>query len=107
MFRAVFLRQKTTEPDNNQNVVANETTVLTTQEQNSINTVNANQIVMTGVSASDYQQGDILVSKPFNEAPNGLLRKVQSITTQGNQVLINTSPAPLEDAFDQLDLNIS
>ena len=44
---------------------------------------------------------DVVVSEPAAAAPSGLLRKVVSIQTQGDQLIVTTSEAQLWDAIPQ------
>src|SRR5574337_287442 len=44
---------------------------------------------------------DVVVSEPAAAAPEGLLRKVVSIQTQGDQLIVTTSDAQLGDAIPQ------
>lgn len=45
------------------------------------------------------KSGDVIVANPSTSAPNGFLRKVEVVTTQNNQVIVQTSGATLEDAI--------
>lgn len=102
--------KKPTEPDipDDQPIVAEETVVLPPATANSIVSITDNQFVFpSGTDSSIYQVGNVITAAPTTAAPYGLLRKVVSHNTQGNQVIVNTAPARLEDAFDQLDLNIT
>jgi hypothetical protein len=47
---------------------------------------------------------DVLVSEPSDAAPNGYLRKVKAIRSEGTEVVIETSQANLTDAVSQGDL---
>ncbi|WP_420597094.1 hypothetical protein [Deinococcus sp.] len=52
--------------------------------------------------------GDVLVSEPSSAAPNGYLRKVTTVRTQGGEVVLGTTQAKLTEAVSQgvLDANV-
>ena len=52
------------------------------------------------------QKGDVLVSTPRPLSPNGFLRRVQSIDTQGNQVTVTTTRAVLKDAIKKANISV-
>jgi hypothetical protein len=45
--------------------------------------------------------GDVIVGDAWEQTPYGFLRKVAGITTQGQQVVVTTGDATLEDAIEQ------
>jgi hypothetical protein len=45
--------------------------------------------------------GDVIVSEPSAAAPAGYLRKVVSVTVEGNEVVLETTQAALTDAIEQ------
>jgi hypothetical protein len=49
--------------------------------------------------ASQLEVGDIIVSAPTEEAPYGLMLKVEGIDEEGNTIYIETSQASLEEAI--------
>jgi hypothetical protein len=51
--------------------------------------------------------GDVIVSGVSNTTPNGLLRKVTNVSKVGNQVLVQTTQATLEDAIQQGTVEVS
>jgi hypothetical protein len=109
-FFTLSCSKKTTEPlsPDDEPIKAEETVVLSTATANSIIDVSENQIIFpSGTDSSIYQAGNVITAAPTTAAPHGLLRKVVSHSTQGNQVVVNTAIARLEDAFDQLDLSIT
>ncbi|MCK4311326.1 MAG: hypothetical protein KAW88_01170 [Candidatus Cloacimonetes bacterium] len=55
----------------------------------------------------NLQTGNVLVSGISGKAPYGYLRKVQTITDNGNTLTITTSEASLSDAIQQGSLRIS
>jgi hypothetical protein len=46
-----------------------------------------------------FKTGDVLVSKPTPLAPNGFLRKISSVRTEGNEVVVETTEATLTEAI--------
>ena len=103
---AVSCKKKPTEPEEIETVVADETVVLDETEAESIIEVTDDQIVLpAGTSPSVYQKGKVIVAGVSDAAPYGLLRKVESSSTQNGQIVVNTSQARLVDAFDQLDFH--
>ena len=51
--------------------------------------------------AASLEAGNILATAPTTAAPNGLLNKVQQVTTSGSNVVVNVTPATLADAVQQ------
>lgn len=97
---------KPTDPDEGDPIVADETVVLPQTVAESILEVSDDQIVLpAGTSPSIYQTGNVILSGISDAAPNGLLRKVESSSTQNGQIVVNTTQARLVDAFDQLDFD--
>ena len=47
------------------------------------------------------QAGDVIVGDAWEQTPYGFLRKVTGIATEGNQVVVTTEAARLEDALEQ------
>ncbi|NLK49939.1 MAG: SUMF1/EgtB/PvdO family nonheme iron enzyme [Candidatus Cloacimonetes bacterium] len=107
---AFSCNKKPTEPEDQilDPIVAEETVVIPSDVVNNIIEVTDGHIVFpSDVDPSYYQVGKILVSEPSTAAPNGFLRKVLSHTTNRNQIVVHTEQARLEDAFEQLHLNIT
>ncbi|MFC1553371.1 fibrobacter succinogenes major paralogous domain-containing protein [candidate division KSB1 bacterium] len=48
---------------------------------------------------------DVLVANIADKLPNGLLRKVASKTTQGDQITITTTKANMEEVFEKASIN--
>ena len=102
--------KKTTEPviPADEPIIADETVVIPPATAEEIIEITEDKIVFPeGTDASIYEVGNVICSGITDKAPYGFLRKVVSHSTQGGQVVVNTAPARLEDAFDQLDLNIT
>ncbi|MFC1997563.1 FHA domain-containing protein [Chloroflexota bacterium] len=51
--------------------------------------------------------GDIIVSDASPQAPNGFLRKVENVSQENGQVIIDTSPAALTDAIETGEIHVS
>jgi hypothetical protein len=49
---------------------------------------------------------DVLVSEPSAAAPYGYLRKVKAIRQEGGEVVLETRPARMEEAFQELELRL-
>ena len=102
--------KKTTEPDDPESepIVNEETQVIPSTTGNEIIEVAEDSVVLPADTDIDLiQEGNIIVSAPTEAAPHGLLRKVISYEEQNGQLVVATEHARLEDAFDQLDLNIT
>jgi hypothetical protein len=52
-------------------------------------------------------QGDVIVGCVSDKAPDGFLRKVQSVSAEGGLVVVQTGPARLEDAIQTGSLSLS
>jgi len=63
-------------------------------------------ILSEDVDPSSYQTGKVLASGVSEGAPYGFLRRVTGHSIQNGQVEVSTAPASLDDAFDQLGLDI-
>lgn len=96
---------KPTDPDGPVDVEVTDETVIIDPDQTTISQVTPNQVIVSGTA--DYQCGDVIVSEVSTAAPSGILRKVQSVTVQGNQTILNTIPATLEDVFDNADILVN
>ena len=58
-------------------------------------------------SLSKLEKGDVIVSTPRPAAPNGLLRRVESIDAQPGKVTIKTSRATLKDAIESANMHLA
>ena len=66
-----------------------------------------NEIVLSAdADPSSYQTGKVIASGISDGAPYGFLRKVTGHSYQNGQIVVTTAPATLDDAFDQLGLDI-
>ncbi len=65
--------------------------------------------VVTMDESSYYAQqiavGDILIGQDDVDAPNGFLRKVTAKTNQGGSVVVETGPATMMEAFEEMDID--
>ena len=60
------------------------------------------RIVFKGKDARDlFTSGDVLVSAPTDELPYGLLCKVKSIKTEGDNTVVVAEPASLEEVIEE------
>ncbi|WP_036222806.1 fibronectin type III domain-containing protein [Mesoaciditoga lauensis] len=80
--------------------IASNTSVMNTEDiEESVSTVEDNGAV---IKFSDpryaiLKKGDFLVAPITNKTPNGLLRKVESVTKEGSQIIVTSTPVPLTD----------
>lgn len=56
---------------------------------------------------NEIEVGDIVVSEPTPAAPSGLLRKVTSVVSEGDQVIVETVGAEIREAVHQGSLSVS
>jgi len=96
---------KPTESEGPIDLEVTEETEVIDPDQTTINQVTPDQVVVSGFT--DYQSGDVIVSEASTAAPEGILRKVQSVSVQSNQTVINTVTATLEDVFENADILIN
>jgi hypothetical protein len=78
------------------------TKVLSTQTMSTISTpVSDNQVVFEGSNKEldDLEPNDIIVAEPSIYAPDGLLRKVVSVSKSGDETIVWTTEASLVDAI--------
>lgn len=97
--------------DTTNTVVQSNVVVLdTTTISNSTSTISTGSNVVTLSPTSQTSQisvGNILVSDQTSAFPNGALLKVTSVSQSGNQVVLNTTAATIEDVFQNTDLHVS
>jgi PKD domain len=75
------------------------TKVLDKTAQAALETVQADTLTFTGTQAIAI--GDVLVSEPTTQAPNGLLRKVTGMRTENGKTILETRLAALTEAITQ------
>jgi len=71
--------------------------------------VNSSKLVFENTTdqLSSLSVGDVLVSGTSNVTPYGLLRKVTNVVFDENQVVVETSPATLEDVIEDCSIDTS
>jgi hypothetical protein len=58
-------------------------------------------------TTSGLAVGDVIVSGPSDSTPQGLLRKVSSVSSTGTEVRIHTTPATLTDAIETGEVSLT
>ncbi len=85
-------------------VIPDTTQVLADTELANLTSISDDLAVFTFAESSEQlaslKQNDVIVGDVSDQAPDGFLRRVESITTDGGQVIVLTAPARLEDAID-------
>lgn len=106
LFSLISCDKDKDKPDDEVETVLNSAAkALTDQQAAAITGVTPTQIFVNAPSGnSGYQVGDILVSAPIEIAPDGFLRRVTSVTQNGDQSVLGTEQAQLTDIFDQVNL---
>ena len=56
---------------------------------------------------SELAPGQVIVGEAGPTAPDGFLRKVESVSNNGGEVIVQTQPATLEDAVQQGEISVS
>ena len=81
---------------------------LTMQNLSSV-TEGGSRLSFSGTTAQlgSISPGDVVIAGVHNDTPQGLLRKVASVSTEGDQVVIYTIPATLEDAIQDGTIEIN
>jgi hypothetical protein len=92
-------------------VIPDTTKVLTGTTTQNLASISPDRSVLT-FSESTAQlealkQDDVIVAGVSDQAPDGFLRKVQSVSAEGGQVVVQTGPARLEDAIETGSLSVS
>ena len=80
--------------------IASNTSVMNTEDiEKSVSTVEDNGAVIkfSDPRYATLKKGDFLVAPITNKTPNGLLRKVESVTKEGSQIIVTSTPVPLTD----------
>jgi hypothetical protein len=62
--------------------------------------------IMSSAAAS-LEPGDILAVGITPATPTGLLKRIVSVDSTGNQIILTVSPASLADAFENADINFN
>lgn len=81
---------------------------LTMQNLSSV-TEGGSRLSFSGTTAQlgSISLGDVVIAGVHDDTPQGLLRKVASVSTEGDQVVIYTIPATLEDAIQDGTIEIN
>lgn len=101
----VFCSKKPTEPEAEDAVISGQAVQLKESTLNAIVSVDTSGTITFSEQSSDVsnlQQGSLIASKPITAAPYGFLKKVESISTSGSQVVVTTSNATLEEIFERM-----
>lgn len=98
-------------PPKSEPVIPETTKVLEEERWGELISIAEDQSVLNFRSDSSYaqdlSQGDVIVSDVQDAAPEGLLRKVTGVTQEGDQIVVHTEAATLEDAIEEGTLEIS
>ncbi|MBN1699573.1 MAG: hypothetical protein JW881_18785, partial [Spirochaetales bacterium] len=99
------------EPAKKKPTIISENTVILDDESLDLITVdpeNPLNLAFTDLPAhsviQELKTGNIIVAGPHRKVPTGFLRKVESVTKSGNEVIVRTSNAKLGDAIEQCRL---
>jgi len=91
-------------------VIPDTTVVLTGTTLLNLSAVSDDKSVYTFSGTTDQlaslEQGDVIVGIS-DLAPDGFLRKVQSVTAEGDQVVVQTEPATLSEAIETGSLSLT
>ena len=80
--------------------IASNTSIMNTEVmEKSVSTVENNGAVIkfSDPRYATLKKGDFLVAPITAKTPNGLLRKVESVTKEGSQIIVTSTPVPLTD----------
>jgi TolB protein len=88
-------------------ILSARTEVLSDSEGAKLVSVSADQTVLTfsGPAPKGLKVGDVLTIGSCAAAPDGLIRKVTAIQTQGATTVVTTADAALQDAAQSLDVS--
>jgi hypothetical protein len=81
---------------------------LDASAQGAVTHIQPDSLTFSGQPASlgDIQEGDIITSTPIALAPNGLLRSVTLVDRSSGDLVLTTSPASMDQVFQQVDLSL-
>jgi hypothetical protein len=54
----------------------------------------------------DLNPGNVILSGPTSAAPYGFLKKVQAVRVDGDQVIVTTVDATLEEVFEEVEIEV-
>ena len=89
-------------------VLSEKAKVVTEEMASKVTLANEESMTLTysGVEATDIpQEGEIILSRPTEKLPYGLMRKVKSVKQNGTSYTVETEPTALSEAFDKLYVN--
>ncbi|MGD9147346.1 MAG: hypothetical protein PVI80_17390 [Anaerolineae bacterium] len=86
-------------------LIPDTTQVLTAETAERLVSVSGDGALFTFSGTTDQldglAEGDVIVSEPLAQAPDGFLRRVTDVAADGEQVVVRTDAATLEDAIEQ------
>jgi hypothetical protein len=92
-------------------VIPDTTHVLSGETVDSLSAISGDGAVFTfSQSTTELEAlapGDVMVGDVSSQAPDGFLRTVRSVSTDGGEVVVETEPARLEDAIDTGGVQLS
>jgi hypothetical protein len=86
-------------------IVSPSTVVLSSTTMESLGSVSTNGVLTfthTTPELARVEVGSIIVAQPAAAAPDGLIRRVTSVTVQSGQTILQTRQAALDEVFDQV-----
>jgi len=87
------------------------TKVLTTETTSQISSISGGGSVITFTQTTgqlnNLAPGEVIVTDATAATPDGLLRKVTSVTQQGGQVIVQTDATTLEESIQQGEISVS
>jgi hypothetical protein len=92
-------------------VIPDTTKVLTDTTIQNLTSISEDRAVLTFSGTTDQlaslEQNDVIVGGISDLAPEGFLRKVQSVSSDGGQVVVQTGPAVMEEAIQTGTLTVT
>ena len=97
--------------DNQEASISPDSVVLDDETTQGLSSVSSDNSTLTFDSLTSalqtLQQNDVIAIGVTEKTPYGLLRKVTSVTQQGNQVVVQTTQAKLTDVIEQGSISVS
>ena len=101
-------RAKVIANDNIPTIVDDDVAVIDNEDTDLILGISENELIVSNAVNPDLiQVGKIIIKEPCPEFPDGIMRKVTGYSVQGNQIVLTTVQATLEDAFEQLYISFA
>jgi Tol biopolymer transport system component len=92
-------------------IISSDAVALDDETIQKLSSVSSDKSTLTFNSSTstleDLERGDVIAIGVTEETPSGLLRKVTSISRQGNQVIVETEQATLTDAIEKGTLSVT